>query len=162
MPYYQATGLPYCPPPAREYPSRLRLHKRHDTNGRWRQLTRLPRPCPQYPPFTLRYGNMLVLLILAAHGGSGTATRRSQALRVAARAFEVILFDGAGRTGRKNCFHPDPVRAAGSHRARAWAACCFAAPHRRRNLNTGYEQGNALLFSNVRKREQKPPHNVRD
>ena len=64
-------------------------------------MTKLPRPCPQYPPFTLRYGNMLVLLILAAHGGSGAATRRSQALRVAARAFEVILFDGAGRTGRK-------------------------------------------------------------
>ena len=83
--------------------------------------------------------------LLAAHGGSSAATRRSQALRVAARAFEVILFDGAG-----------------SHRARAWAACCFTAPHRRKNLNTGYEQGNVLLFSNVRKREQKPPHNVRD
>ena len=62
VPYYQAAGLPYCSPPAREYPSRLRLHKRHDTNGRWRQVTKLPRPCPQYPPFTLRYGNMLVLL----------------------------------------------------------------------------------------------------
>lgn len=62
VPYCQAAGLPYCSPPAREYPSRLRLHKRHDTNGRWRQVTRLPRPCPQYPPFTLRYGNMLVLL----------------------------------------------------------------------------------------------------
>lgn len=100
MPYYQAAGLPYCSPPAREYPSRLRLHKRHDTNGRWRQVTKLPRPCPQYPPFTLRYGNMLVLLKLAAHGGPGAATRRSQALRVAARAFEVILFDGAGQAGR--------------------------------------------------------------
>ena len=100
VPYYQAAGLPYCSPPAREYPSRLRLHKRHDTNGRWRQVTKLPRPCPQYPPFTLRYGNMLVLLKLAAHGGPGAATRRSQALRVAARAFEVILFDGADQAGR--------------------------------------------------------------
>ena len=62
VPYYQAAGLPYCSPPAREYPSRLRLHKRHDTDSRWRQVTKLPRPCPQYPPFTLRYGNMLVLL----------------------------------------------------------------------------------------------------
>ena len=62
VPYCQAAGLPYCSPPAREYPSRLRLHKRHDTDSRWRQVTKLPRPCPQYPPFTLRYGNMLVLL----------------------------------------------------------------------------------------------------
>ena len=44
-----------------EYSSRLRLHKRHDTDGRRRQLTKLPKPCPQYPPFTLRYGYMLVL-----------------------------------------------------------------------------------------------------
>ena len=57
VPYCQAAGLPYCSPPAREYPSRLRLHKRHDTDSRWRQVTKLPRPCPQYPPFTLRYGN---------------------------------------------------------------------------------------------------------
>ncbi|MDE7246159.1 MAG: hypothetical protein K2O18_19605 [Oscillospiraceae bacterium] len=27
-----------------------------DTNGWWRQLTGLPRPFPQYPPFNLRYG----------------------------------------------------------------------------------------------------------
>ena len=156
VPYCQAAGLPYCSPPAREYPSRLRLHKRHDTNGRWRQVTKLPRPCPQYPPFTLRYGNMLVLLKLAAHGDPGAATRRSQALRVAARAFEVILFDGAGQAGREkylpSLILPTP---AGSHRARAWAAC-FTAPHSRRNLNTGYEQGFTLLFSNVRKREQNP------
>lgn len=112
VPYCQAAGLPYCSPPAREYPSRLRLHKRHDTNGRWRQVTKLPRPCPQYPPFTLRYGNMLVLLKLAAHGGPGAATRRSQALRVAARAFEVILFDGAGQAGMgKTASLPYPPRA---------------------------------------------------
>ncbi len=47
------------------------VSKRHDTDGRWRQVTKLPRPCPQYPPFTLRYGNLLVLHLLAAHGGSG-------------------------------------------------------------------------------------------
>ncbi len=70
-------------------------------------MTKLPRPCPQYPPFTLRYGNMLVLLILAAHGGSGAAMRRSQALRVAARAFDVILFDGNIRAGtEKLSFRP--------------------------------------------------------
>lgn len=38
---------------------------------------------------------MPVLLKLAVHGSPGAATRRSQALRVAARAFDVILFDGA-------------------------------------------------------------------
>ena len=112
VPYYQAAGLPYCSPPAREYPSRLRLHKRHDTDSRWRQVTKLPRPCPQYPPFTLRYGNMLVLLDLAAHGGSGAAMRRLQALRVAARAFEVILFDRNIRGGREKLLpslsHPYP------------------------------------------------------
>ena len=69
-------------------------------------MTKLPKPCPQYPPFTLRYGNMLVLLDLAAHGGSGAAMRRLQALRVAARAFEVILFDGAGGQERENCTPP--------------------------------------------------------
>ena len=77
------------------------VSKRHDTDGRWRQVTKLPRPCPQYPPFTLRYGKILVLLKLAAHGDPGAATRRSQALRVAARAFEVILFDGAGQAGKR-------------------------------------------------------------
>ena len=61
VPYCQAARPPYCSPPAREYSSRLRLHKRHDTDGRRRQLTKLPKPCPQYPPFTLRYGYMLVL-----------------------------------------------------------------------------------------------------
>ena len=69
-------------------------------------MTKLPRPCPQYPPFTLRYGKILVLLKLAAHGDPGAATRRSQALRVAARAFEVILFDGAGGQERENCTPP--------------------------------------------------------
>ena len=30
--------------------------RRRDTNRRWRQVTKLPRPFPQYLPFTLRYG----------------------------------------------------------------------------------------------------------
>lgn len=38
----------------------LRLHRRRDTDGR-RRVTKLPKPCPQYPPFTLRDGNMPVL-----------------------------------------------------------------------------------------------------
>jgi len=44
--------------------------------------------------------------MLAAHGGPGAAMRRSQALRVAARAFEVILFDGPDGQGGKNRFPP--------------------------------------------------------
>ena len=32
------------------------LVRRRDTNRRWRQVTKLPRPFPQYPPFILRYG----------------------------------------------------------------------------------------------------------
>ena len=42
-------------PPAREYVSPP-LAWRRDTGRRWRQLTKLPRPFPQYPPFILRYG----------------------------------------------------------------------------------------------------------
>lgn len=100
-------------------------------------MTKLPMPCPPYPPLTLRYGNMPVLLKLAVHGGPGAATRRSQTLRVAARAFDVILFDG---TEGKREMVPSPSAAAGSHRARACAACRLTAPHSRRNLDTGYEQ----------------------
>ncbi len=54
---------------------------------------------------------MSVLLILAAHGGSGAAIRRLQAIRIAARAFEVILFDGqtAGvKTASLHICHPRP------------------------------------------------------
>lgn len=109
-------------------------------------------PCPPYPPLTLRYGNMPVLLKLAVHGGPGAATRRSQALRVAARAFDVILFDGA--EGKREMV-PSPSAAAGSHRARAWAACRLTAPHSRRNLDTGYEQEH-LLFVKVRWESETP------
>ena len=55
---------------------------------------------------------MLVLLKLAAHGGPGAATRRSQALRGAARAFVVIWFDRNIRGGREKLLpslsHPYP------------------------------------------------------
>ncbi len=161
VPYCQAAGLPYCSPPAREYPSRLRLHKRHDTNGRWRQVTKLPRPCPQYPPFTLRYGNMLVLLYwrLMAVPALPHAGHRPSGLPLV--PLKSSCLTGQARQEREKQL-PSLIRPApaGSHRARAWAAC-FTAPHSRRNLNTGYEQGFTLLFSNVHKREH-PPHNVRD
>ena len=34
------------------------LVRRRDTDRRWRQVTKLPRPFPQYLPFTLRYGSL--------------------------------------------------------------------------------------------------------
>ncbi len=116
-------------------------------------MTKLPRPCPPYPPFTLRYGNMPVLLMLAAHGGPGTAMRRSQALRVAARAFEAILFDGAGGQGVGTAPIPYAVRARRQSSRPCLGRLLFTAPHSKRNLDTGYEQEPVLLFSNVRKRE---------
>ena len=75
----------------------LTVNKRHDTDGRWRQMTKLPRPCPQYPPFTLRYGNMTGPSFA---GGSWRFRHyhcRSQTLRVPARAFDVILSTGQDR-----------------------------------------------------------------
>lgn len=58
VPYSQATGLPYCLPPAREYPSPSAAYRRRDTDSRRRQVTKLPKPCPQYPPFTLENGRV--------------------------------------------------------------------------------------------------------
>ena len=108
----------------------LMVNKRHDTDGRWRQVTKLPRPCPQYPPFTLRYGNMTGPSFA---GGSWRFRHyhcRSQALRVPARAFDVILLTGQDR-GRSP---PCPAWPAGSRRARAWAACRSLGPAQRKKL----------------------------
>ncbi len=30
--------------------------RRHDASGGWRQVTKLPKPFSQHPPFILRYG----------------------------------------------------------------------------------------------------------
>ena len=38
--------------------------RRRDTSRWWRQLTKLPRPIPQYLPFTLRYGSLRHILLL--------------------------------------------------------------------------------------------------
>lgn len=96
--------------------------KRHDTDGRWRQLTKLPRPCPQYPPFTLGNG-----FYGPPTDGSWRFQRNqrwSQALRDAARAFDVILL--TDRNGKRICYPTLP--SAGSHSVRAWAACCLCSP----------------------------------
>ena len=50
VPYSQTTGSPYTG----NMQACLR-HKRRDTIRRRRQVTKLPRPFPQYPPFSQRY-----------------------------------------------------------------------------------------------------------
>lgn len=156
VPYYQAARPPYCPPPAREYPGRLRLISAMiPTAGCGSRLS-----CPGHAHsiplspcgtgicwFSLNWRLMAVpALPHAGHRPSGLplVPLKSSCLTGQARQeWEKQL---------PSLILPAP---AGSHRARAWAAC-FTAPHSRRNLNTGYEQGFTLLFSNVRKREQNP------
>lgn len=100
VPYYQTTRLPYCSPPVlcptyagQGISKPLMVGKRHDTDSRWRQLTKLPRPCPQYPPFTLGNGIFWFSLrrIMAV---PASPQCRLQTLRVIARAFDVILLTG--------------------------------------------------------------------
>ena len=79
------------------------VSKRHDTDGRWRQVTKLPRPCPQYPPFTLRYGNMTGPSFAGGSWRFRHYQCRSQTLRVLARTFDVILLTVQDRGGRKIC-----------------------------------------------------------
>ena len=57
-------------------------YRQRDTDRWRRQVTRLPRPIPQYPPLTLRYGKVRLLhcALVATHTSQ-------QALR-SARAFE--------------------------------------------------------------------------
>ena len=74
------------------------LVRRRDTNRRWRQVTKLPRPFPQYPPFILRYG------FFAAHPTS-MALPEADSYPGVARTFDAIVL-----TGRRTRFHPLSVR----------------------------------------------------
>ena len=65
-------GIALLPTPGTGISKPLTVDERHDTDDRWRQVTKLPRPCPQYPPFTLRYGNVSGFL-LADHGSGMTS-----------------------------------------------------------------------------------------
>lgn len=85
VPYSQAAGPPYCSFPAREYASPPAANWRRDTDRWWRHLTKLPRPFPQYPPLTLRYG--IVRLLRCASG----AACAGQWPWVPARAFDMIV-----------------------------------------------------------------------
>lgn len=63
-----------------------------DTNRRWRQVTKLPRPFPQYLPFTLRYGSLrCVPRLRRCH----TPDSRPGV----ARTFDVIALTGRERKG---------------------------------------------------------------
>lgn len=90
VPYSQAAGPPYCSSPAWEYASPPAANWRCDTDRRRRQLTRLPRPFPQYPPFTLRY-RMTRLLRCASD-----AACAGQWPWGSARAFDMIVLTKRG------------------------------------------------------------------
>ena len=151
--YCRATGLPYCPPPAREYPSRLRLHKRHDTDSRWRQVTKLPRPCPPYPPFTLGYGNNWFSFYwrLMAVPALPYAGHRPFGLPLVPLKSSCLTGRHAERKNTSSpSFDPHPQAVIAPMPGPLFA---LQPPHNRRNLDTDYEQGIVLLFFNVRKGE---------
>lgn len=85
VPYSRTARPPYCSPPAREYASPPAANWRRDTDRWWRQLTRLPRPFPQYPPLTLRYG---IMRLLRCASGAACA---GQWLWGPARTFDMIV-----------------------------------------------------------------------
>ena len=62
-------------PGTREYASPPAANRRRDTDRGRRQLTRLPKPLPQYPPLTLRYG-----IVRTSPLRFGRCLRRSMAL----------------------------------------------------------------------------------
>lgn len=71
-------------------------YKHHDAGRQVAAAAELPRPCPQHPPLTLRYGK-LYGSPPDCHGGSGAASAGVQALWVAARAFDAVRLTGNGR-----------------------------------------------------------------
>ena len=72
-------------PGTREYASPPAANRRRDTDRGRRQLTRLPKPLPQYPPLTLRYGTMRLLRCASGVACAG------QWPWVPARTFDVIV-----------------------------------------------------------------------
>lgn len=106
VPYSQATGSPYCSPPARGIFKPPAAHKRHDTDGRRRQVTKLPKPCPQYPPFHPAVRVYTGSPYLAAHGDTGAASAGLQAHRIVARTFDVIALTDRIRENHLLCLIP--------------------------------------------------------
>ena len=89
-------------PRHREYASPLATNQRRDTDRWRRQLTTLPKPFPQYPPLTLRYGIMRLL-----HCASGVACA-GQWLRGSARTFDVTVLTESGGCASPPSLHPTP------------------------------------------------------
>ena len=76
---------PTAHPRHREYASPPAANRRRDTDRWRRQLTKLPRPFPQYPPLTLRYGMMRLLRCASGAACAG------QWLWGPARTFDMIV-----------------------------------------------------------------------
>ena len=100
---------PTAHPRHREYASPLAANRRRNTDRWRRQLTKLPRPFPQYPPLTLRYGMMRLL-----HCASGAACA-GQWPWVPARTFDVIVLteqrcDLPTSLSRRQSKRPTPCR----------------------------------------------------
>ena len=107
------------------------VSRHHDTDRRWRQLTKLPWPFPQYPPFTLRYGKSAWF---SPSGGSWRSRHYQyliQSFRFTARTLDTILLRY--------------LNTAGSHRVRDRFAFRMGTAHRERSLNTDYEQNNSVI-----------------
>lgn len=82
--------------------------RRRDTDRRRRQVTKLPRPIPQYLPFTLRYGCLRCIPRLRrCHAPDSHAG--------ITRAFDVI-----GLTGRDRGFHPLSLALAAGSPGAGW------------------------------------------
>ena len=76
---------PTAHPGTWEYASPPAANRRRDTDRWRRQLTKLPRPFPQYPPLTLRYGMMRLLRCASGAACAG------QWLWGPARTFDMIV-----------------------------------------------------------------------
>ena len=134
LPYSQAARPPYCSPPAREYASPPAANWRRDTDRWWRQLTRLPRPFPQYPPLTLRYGTMRLLCCASGAACAG------QWPWVPARTFDVIVL-----TEQRYALTPS------LHLCPAGSPCVQSHAAAKSYLHTDYERELVPLFIKVQK-----------
>lgn len=126
---------PTAHPRHREYASPLATNQRRDTDRRRRQLTRLPKPFPQYPPFTLRYGMMRLL-----RRASG-AVCAGQWPWGSARTFDVIVLTERGMRPHLLPLHP---HSAGSLCVQSHAAA-------KSHLHTDYEREHVPLFAKVQR-----------
>ena len=93
---------PTAHPRHREYASPPAANRRRDTDRWRRQLTKLPRPFPQYPPLTLRYGMMRLLRCASGAACAG------QWLWGPARTFDMIVLTEQRMRSRLLSYIPVP------------------------------------------------------